>query len=737
MYRELLQKELQAQIKTLDQYQKEFVQNDSNIVKVLANAGSGKTHSSVIKILSMVIEKQIPPEEIVMISYTNKAAKVLSERYYGFFKKALEKHLEPTDLEDYLLELKIPQISTIHSFALKAINGKLHTGRFTILNDNKASKQLRESVNKVLKDKYGFEESIEANLMYPLQQHITSIGNKSEYGFFIKIDLDETFKVLSITKENQHEKTSWTYNKSEDFQKQLQEIKLKEATTTLNILNNSKKLKEKNITLETSILEDILIQYFKDKLSKKCLAFIDILYISLLYQFKFKNLSPKSKIFLIDEAQDLDYTNFFLTRKIFMENDGIQYTLIGDTKQSLYSFRDADPFILNDLFKYFSEDFTKGTVRLLSNYRSNGNLVRMANYFARNTLSRYFEFGDSQYIKDCLPGCLVMKTSQTFAEEANYILGELQTLVEKGYDYKDITFLTRSNQNLINIEPYFILNRIPYKLKYDTRSMINSSAFKFIYAIFSHLLNPQDIDSLLEILEYFKGYGDKGLQKLKNQYQEFYEDTVTFAKGNQQIKKINDILLEPIRAEYNSRNFNIVNLSRIIKNIIINQLNYSFTDDEGHLQYVNNTDENINITLTLEQINKGTETILSLYESYQQDYGFKAKEEVEKFIDIYQALAATQAEKDEHKKDTVLISTVHGYKGLENKVVFYFGTSSLKPFAVTSPLEDLCILYVAITRAIDKLYVTGALKMTNIYKQEEQANLNPHLSIYKDGMKEL
>ena len=64
----------------LDEEQKKAIREDSNYVLLIAGAGSGKTTTMAAKVKYLVDIKNIKPEEILVISFTNQATKELQER---------------------------------------------------------------------------------------------------------------------------------------------------------------------------------------------------------------------------------------------------------------------------------------------------------------------------------------------------------------------------------------------------------------------------------------------------------------------------------------------------------------------------------------------------------------------------------------------------------------------------------------------------------------------------------
>ncbi len=74
----------------LDKEQKEAILCEDDKVMVVAGAGSGKTTTMAAKIKYLVEQKNIPPNEILLISYTNKAVLELKERIQKEFHLDVE-----------------------------------------------------------------------------------------------------------------------------------------------------------------------------------------------------------------------------------------------------------------------------------------------------------------------------------------------------------------------------------------------------------------------------------------------------------------------------------------------------------------------------------------------------------------------------------------------------------------------------------------------------------------------
>ena len=108
-------------IDSLNERQKEAVINTDGPMLILAGAGSGKTKVLTTKVAYLIEEKNVSPDNILAITFTNKAAKEMKERIYSI-------------VGGYAFKI---QISTFHSFGLKIIKENCnllgYESNFTIL----------------------------------------------------------------------------------------------------------------------------------------------------------------------------------------------------------------------------------------------------------------------------------------------------------------------------------------------------------------------------------------------------------------------------------------------------------------------------------------------------------------------------------------------------------------------------------------------------------------------------
>ena len=81
------------QLQRLNEYQKAAVFDESSACLVNANVGSGKTTVLITKVMYLHYEKQIPYEQMVVLTFTNKAADEIKERLYALEPEISEEQL--------------------------------------------------------------------------------------------------------------------------------------------------------------------------------------------------------------------------------------------------------------------------------------------------------------------------------------------------------------------------------------------------------------------------------------------------------------------------------------------------------------------------------------------------------------------------------------------------------------------------------------------------------------------
>ena len=166
-------------IDSLNDVQKEAVVNTDGAMLILAGAGSGKTRVLTTKVAYLIKEKGVRPDNVLAITFTNKAAKEMKERIYS---------LVGNDA------FKI-QISTFHSFGLKILKQNYnllgYQSNFTII-DSDDSLSVAKKIMKEL--------GIDTNKYNPRAVRSAISNNKNEmidpinYENYVHTDYDEVVR---------------------------------------------------------------------------------------------------------------------------------------------------------------------------------------------------------------------------------------------------------------------------------------------------------------------------------------------------------------------------------------------------------------------------------------------------------------------------------------------------------------------------------------------------------------
>jgi DNA helicase II / ATP-dependent DNA helicase PcrA len=210
---------------------------------------------------------------------------------------------------------------------------------------------------------------------------------------------------------------------------------------------------------------------------------------------------------LVDEFQDTNTVQYELIRQLGGKYKNV--CVVGDPDQSIYSWRFAD---VGNILS-FERDYPNARVILLEqNYRSTQKILETASLVISSNKQRkpnklWTENEQGEPVN-------VIET-YTEQEEAQFVVGEIDRLVEKGEaKLSDCAVMYRTNAQSRALEEAFVRYGTPYKLVAGTK-FYERREVKDIVAYLRLIQNPNDNVSLLRIINVpQRGIGETTQAKL-------------------------------------------------------------------------------------------------------------------------------------------------------------------------------------------------------------------------------
>jgi len=183
---------------------------------------------------------------------------------------------------------------------------------------------------------------------------------------------------------------------------------------------------------------------------------------------------------------------------------------VGDDDQSIYAFRGARVGNMADFVREFG---VRHQIKLEENYRSGSNILDSANALISHNRTRLGKNlrttqGPGEPVR-------VLEASSDF-QEAQWMVEEIQQLVQDGTARKEIAALYRSNAQSRVIETALFNLGIPYKV-YGGLRFFERAEIKHALAYLRLLENPRDDTSFLRVVNFPpRGIGARSLEQLQD-----------------------------------------------------------------------------------------------------------------------------------------------------------------------------------------------------------------------------
>ncbi len=632
--------------KTLNSEQNKAVKQISGPVLILAGAGSGKTATMTHR-MAYMIEQGIDPHNILAVTFTNKAAGEMRSR-----------------VAELVGNTHGMWILTFHSMCLRMLRYSCeclgYKPGFTVYDET----DKKTLIKKICKEANVDDKNT------PVSMIISVISKCKES----EQDPDE---YLASTPAMPQHKTIY-----EVYKRYSKELMAANAMDFDDLLWNGVKLLEQ---------EPEVLRYY----------------------------SERFRYIMVDEYQDTNYLQYKLIRMLASKHGNL--CVVGDDDQCIYQWRGADIRNILD----FENDFRNAfTIRLEQNYRSDGNILKLANSVIRNNHNRktkalWTEHEDGSKV--------TYRRLRDEKDEAHWIGSEIQDLVSHGCAYKDIAVLYRKNAQSRSFEEKFSFKGIPYRvlagLRYYDRKEI-----KDVMAYLRLIENPGDNVSMLRIInEPKRGIGAKtlaGIEEYANAYgmsifDALCDETMCASlsrKSRLAVQELTQMILD-IRGEQDN-----LTLQDVYDNVLSRSGYLKSLEDANTIEAdgrIENIMEFKSVIAEFEK-NMADGTVDALREEMKAERlallggGLDAAEPTPLGAFLEQITLMSDIDNHDEDEDAVVLMTLHSAKGLEFPVVFIPGMENgmfpgITAFDEPDKMEEerrLC--YVGITRAMKKLYLTGA-----------------------------
>ncbi len=402
------------------------------------------------------------------------------------------------------------------------------------------------------------------------------------------------------------------------------------------------------------------------------------------YQRKFRYV-------LVDEYQDTNNLQYLLASTLAGGYENI--CVVGDDDQSIYKFRGAT---IKNILDFEEQYKNARVIKLEQNYRSTGHILEAANAVISNNRGRK---GKKLWTAEDMGEPPVLYVAPNENEEAQYVADRILENFSQGINWREHAVLYRLNAQSNQLEYALKRRGIPYRIFGGTK-FFDRSEVKDMLAYMNVISNPADDLRLLRIINVpARGIGassmEKAIQIAANEGVSIFEivkNAHNYPELQRSAVRLRQFaaMIDELRLLADNNPSDLLYDELIEKSGYIRALQEKSTpENDARIENVKELKSNI-----LSYIKESGDATL---------HGFL--DEVALYTDL------DNMDKD---ADCVVMMTIHSAKGLEFPNVFLVGAEEglfpgIRAIGEQEEMEEerrLC--YVAITRAMKKLYISCA-----------------------------
>lgn len=434
----------------LNERQLEAVQTTDGPLLILAGAGAGKTKTITHRILHL-IKNGVDPEQILAITFTNKAAKEMRDRVMKLIDEDKELNLPISTQALYGQAGRgRPFMSTFHSLGVLIIKefGTLIgiPRHFAIYDRSDSRSAIKEAIVMAGQDPKKFEPS-------------------------------KMLGIISKEKGNFVSQVEYEAKNSDDYV----------GGVVAEVWRNYDGLLKKDKALD-----------FDDLLFKATSLLKSNEEVRKYYQKKWRYIS-------IDEYQDTNEVQYTMSKMLVNSERNI--AVVGDPDQLIYGWRGAN---LKNILR-FEEDYPEAKVVLLEeNYRSTQTILAVANDIISKNIYRKKK---NLFTKNVEGEKVSIYAAYDESDEASFVANTVRDLINSGTHPEEIAVLYRANFQSRAIEEAFLTRNLPYQLlgtKFFERKEV-----KDVLSYARAALNPESMADVKRVINTpARGIGKVSLLKI-------------------------------------------------------------------------------------------------------------------------------------------------------------------------------------------------------------------------------
>ena len=384
----------------------------------------------------------------------------------------------------------------------------------------------------------------------------------------------------------------------------------------------------------------------------------------------------KFRYILIDEFQDINRIQYDVIRLLALPENNL--FVVGDDDQAIYGFRGAD----SELMFQFLKDYPEAKQLLLgTNYRSTEYIVRNSLRVIRHN-ERRFDKQLEAYRKG--GACLHVQELADPAEEAEYILDEIEKCMADGVRPEDIAVLFRIHTDAGPVAEALVDRKIPFHMREQLPNIYNHFIARDIQAYFRLAMGERRKQDFLQVMNRPKRY--IGRDSLSGSEVSFEDIRKHYCDKEWMLDRIDQF------------EWDVKMLAKMAPYAAVQYLRKRIGYDDYLRDYAfSHNIERTNLTEVIQEIAEAARPYRTLDEWFRH-------------VEEYTGILQEKEKKKEKNPEGVRLMTIHAAKGLEFHTVFILDANEGKiPYkrarTDAQTEEERRLFYVAMTRAKEKLTV--------------------------------